>query len=208
MSASLCFGEFRLDGASGTLSRDGRHQHLTPKAFDLLRFLIERPGELVTKEALFAAIWPGITVTDDALTRCIGELRRALGDDPRRPTFLETVHRRGFRFLARVTADGARRVRPRAFVGREPVLERGRAMLGASLAGRAQLLFLCGEPGVGKTRVAEELAEIARAAGALPVWGRAHEGEGRPPYWIWTQVLRRVGELTGSGDVSSVLHDA
>ncbi len=204
-SPALSFGGYRLDTVSGRLWRDGEAQHLTPKAFDLLRFLVERPGELVSKQELFRAVWPEITVSDDALTRCIGELRRALGDDPRRPTFLETVHRRGFRFLAPVVADAVKRAPARAFVGREPVLERGRALLAEALAGRAQVLFLCGEPGVGKTRLAEELCESARAAGALPLWGRAHEGEGRPPYWIWTQVLRRFGELHGNEDLSSLL---
>jgi DNA-binding winged helix-turn-helix (wHTH) protein/tetratricopeptide (TPR) repeat protein len=205
---ALCFGEYRLDTGSGSLWRDGRALHLTPKAFDLLRFLAARPGELVAKKTLFDAIWPGTAVTDDALTRCVGEVRRALGDDPHQPTFIETVHRRGFRFLAPVTPRAAGRGRARAFVGREPALERGRAMLAEALAGRAQLLFVYGEPGVGKTRLAEEIAELARREGAAPVWGRAHEGEGRPPYWIWTQVLRGAGERTGAGDLSRVFREA
>lgn len=201
----LRFGSYRLDSGSGRLWRNEEPLHLTPKAFALLRFLAERPGELVSKEALFEAVWPNTVVGDDALSRCIHEVRSALGDDPRRPTFLETVHRRGFRFLA-PAAEGAPKPPPaRAFVGRESALERGRAVLAEAMAGRAQILFVCGEPGVGKTRLAEELSEIARAGGALPLWGRAHEGEGRPPYWIWTQVLRRHAELQGGGDLSGLL---
>ena len=75
---------------------------LRPKAWALLRHLAERPGTLVTKEELHAAVWGDVVVSDDTLTQTLGELRRALGDDPRAPHVIETVHRRGFRFIARV----------------------------------------------------------------------------------------------------------
>ena len=75
---------------------------LRPKAWALLRYLAERPGALVTKEELHAAVWGEIVVSDDTLTQTLGELRRALRDDPRAPHVIETVHRRGVRFIARV----------------------------------------------------------------------------------------------------------
>jgi len=64
---------------------------------------VEHAGQLVTKDALFAAVWPETIVSETALTNCIGELRRALQDEPRQPRFIETVHRRGYRFLLTVT---------------------------------------------------------------------------------------------------------
>ena len=68
---------------------------LRPRAWALLRHPAERPGALVTKEELHAAIWGDAVVSDDTLTRTVGELRRALRDDARTPHILETVHRRG-----------------------------------------------------------------------------------------------------------------
>ena len=72
---------------------------LTPKSLALLCFLAERAGQVVTKDELFAAVWPGTAVGDDALVTCIQELRKALRDDARRPRYIETLHRRGYRFL-------------------------------------------------------------------------------------------------------------
>ncbi len=76
------------------------------------------------------------------------------------------------------------------FVGRERELEEMRGALEDSLGGRGRLLLLVGEPGIGKTRTAEELATYARVRGAKVHWGRCHEGEGAPAYWPWTQALR------------------
>ncbi|MEX2208900.1 MAG: AAA family ATPase [Myxococcota bacterium] len=196
-----------MDVGACRLWRDDDALHLTPKAFELLRFLAERPGELVSKDALFGAVWPGTIVSDDALTRCLGEVRRALGDDARQPAFVETVHRRGFRFLAAVTVEATGRSAARPFVGRASALERGRAVLAEAVAGRAQRLFVCGEPGVGKTRLAEELADLARTSGALPLWGRAHEGEGRPPFWIWKPVLEGCAAAGGVSEPGAALLD-
>jgi DNA-binding winged helix-turn-helix (wHTH) protein/tetratricopeptide (TPR) repeat protein len=204
----LRFARYRLDVGACRLWRDDEALHLTPKSFELLRFLAERPGELVSKDALFRAVWPGTIVSDDALTRCMREVRRVLGDDARRPTFVETVHRRGFRFLTPVTVEAIVRAGARPFVGRDSALGRGRAVLAEALAGRAQRLFVCGEPGVGKTRLAEELADIARASGALPLWGRAHEGEGRPPFWIWKPVLEGCAAVGGVSEPAESLLDA
>jgi DNA-binding winged helix-turn-helix (wHTH) protein/tetratricopeptide (TPR) repeat protein len=203
----LRFARYRLDTRACRLWRDEEPLHLTPKSFELLRFLAERPGELVSKDELFRAVWPGTIVSDDALTRCMGEVRRALGDDPRQPSFVATIHRRGFRFLAPVTSEAVVLPGARPFVGRESALGRGRAVLAEALAGRAQRLFVCGEPGVGKTRLAEELSEIARAMGAFSLWGRAHEGEGRPPFWIWKPILEGCAAAGGASEPAGSLLD-
>jgi DNA-binding winged helix-turn-helix (wHTH) protein len=77
---------------------------LRPKTFALWRCLVEHPGQLLTKAVLFDILWLGITVSDVVLTVCIRELRQALGDDVKTPRFIETVHRRGYRLIGRVTA--------------------------------------------------------------------------------------------------------
>ena len=99
----LVFGRFRLDPASGRLFRDGQHVPLPPKAFSVLQFLASRAGRLVSKQDLLDAGWPGVFVTDAVLKVTVREIRRALGDSPAAPTYIETAHRRGYRFIAPVT---------------------------------------------------------------------------------------------------------
>jgi len=98
----LSFGPYRFDLGTEQVWRGKQAVKLTPKALVLLRTLATRAGELVTKEELLQAGWPQTAVSDDALTACIQELRRALGDDARQPRYIETVHRRGFRFIGKV----------------------------------------------------------------------------------------------------------
>lgn len=96
------FGPFTLDAASYRLSRGAAVVPLSPKIIDLLRHLVARPSALVAKDELFAALWPDVAVTDNALTQAVSELRQALGDDAASPTYIQTVARRGYRFLAAV----------------------------------------------------------------------------------------------------------
>ena len=94
----ISFGRYRLDPRGG-LTSGAREIRLTPKALALLSYLTERPGEVVTKDELFAAVWPETTVGDAALVTCVQELRSALKDDARQPRYIETLHRRGYRFI-------------------------------------------------------------------------------------------------------------
>lgn len=90
------FDRYVLDLDRGCLLLDGNDIALRPKTFAVLRYLVEQSGRLVSKDALFGAIWPGIAVTDDTLVQSIAELRRALGEDGAR--LIKTVSRRGYRF--------------------------------------------------------------------------------------------------------------
>ena len=99
----LSFGLFRLDVRNARLWCGPEVIRLTNKALAVLCYLAERSGQLVTKDELFAAVWPGVVVSDAALVACIGELRRALGDTRRTPQFIETVHGRGYRFIAPIS---------------------------------------------------------------------------------------------------------
>lgn len=96
--ARLPFGRYVLDLRRGSLLLDGREVALRPKTFAVLRFLVEHPDRLVSKEELLAAVWPNLVVTDDTLVQSIGELRRALGEPGAR--MITTVPRRGYRFEA------------------------------------------------------------------------------------------------------------
>lgn len=102
---SLRFGAFRMDTASRCLWHGQQALVLTPKAFAVLRYLVESPGQLVITEDLFQAVWPDTCVSDAALTVCTRELRKVLADNSRAPRYIETVHRRGYRFIEKVVSS-------------------------------------------------------------------------------------------------------
>src|SRR5262245_9413947 len=102
LEVAVSFGEYRFDLQTGRLWSDGQEIRLTPKASGVLKTLVERAGHPVTKEDLFASVWKDTVVSDDALTSCVQELRRALDDDAKQPRFIETRHRRGYQFVAKL----------------------------------------------------------------------------------------------------------
>ena len=101
----LSFDRYVLDLSRGCLLLNGNEVALRPKTFAVLRFLAENAGRLVTKDEIFAAVWPNLVVTDDTLVQSIGELRRELGGDG--PRLIKTIPRRGYRFDASVTGLAA-----------------------------------------------------------------------------------------------------
>lgn len=94
----VAFGPFRFDHAERVLKRDGEEIRLPPRVVGVLQFLLERQGKVVSKQALIDGVWNGTSVTETSLTEAISILRQALGDDAQDPRYLETVHRRGYRF--------------------------------------------------------------------------------------------------------------
>src|SRR6185295_9691221 len=104
MVASYRFGPFTVDASSYRLLRGTDVIPLSPKIIDLLLYLVARQSTLVGKDELFSALWPDVAVTDNALTQAVSELRQALGDDPSKPVYIQTVARRGYRFIAPVEA--------------------------------------------------------------------------------------------------------
>ena len=105
MSRHVSFGPYRFEPQSARLWSDRQEIKLTPKAAAVLGFLIERAGQPVTKQELFASVWRDAVVSDDALVTCIQELRKALADDARQPRYIETRHRSGYQFVASVSKD-------------------------------------------------------------------------------------------------------
>jgi class 3 adenylate cyclase/DNA-binding winged helix-turn-helix (wHTH) protein/tetratricopeptide (TPR) repeat protein len=98
------FADFHLDPDNACLWRGTQPIALTPKAFDVLHYLVTHPDRLVTKDALLDAVWPELAISDAVVRIAIGELRRVLGDTAQSPRFIATVHRRGYRFVSPVTA--------------------------------------------------------------------------------------------------------
>ena len=98
----LRFGAFSLDSGARKLSRDGAPVQLPSRAFDALDYLLDNRHRVVEKDELIAAAWRDVAVTDDSLTHAISVIRRALGDDAAHASFIETIPRRGYRFVAAV----------------------------------------------------------------------------------------------------------
>ncbi|MGE0681473.1 MAG: AAA family ATPase [Candidatus Binatia bacterium] len=189
----LFFRPFRLDVANERLWRRSREVSLRPKTFAVLRYLLEHADRLVTKEELLDTVWPDTSVSDVVPLVCIRELRKALGDEVEAPRFIETVPRRGYRFIAPVTttsqltdkekieqgkkwrtnsdkhAPEVDSWRPTAhLVGREMELAQLDAWLAKAALGERQIIFITGESGIGKTALIE--AFLQRALAVQPLW--------------------------------------
>src|SRR5437870_8659715 len=101
------FGEFTVDGDQKVLLRNDSPLPLAPKVFDTLLILLDSRGRIVEKEELMKRLWPDSFVEESNLTFNIQQLRKALGDNARQPRFIETVARRGYRFIAEVNGNSA-----------------------------------------------------------------------------------------------------
>jgi DNA-binding winged helix-turn-helix (wHTH) protein len=107
------FDDVRVEPRAFKVWKGGSEVPLEPKAFSVLLFLIENRGRLVEKTELLDGVWKGTFVTENAMTREIARLRKALGDDPKEARYIQTVHTRGYRFIAEVTevfAEGEKAV--------------------------------------------------------------------------------------------------
>lgn len=197
------FGDCELDAATYQLRRGGRPVKLEPRVFDVLLHLLAHRERVVSKNELLDAVWNAEAVSESVLPRCVAAARRAVGDDRTRQAVIHTVHGRGYRFVAAVAERSASETAlpPEAspalaldhhdvFVGRAAAMTQLDQALGAALAGRGRVVLLAGEPGIGKTRTAEEFGRAARGRKAAWQVGRCVEGEGAPPFWPWVQVLR------------------
>src|SRR5689334_23590335 len=136
----LRFGDFTFDPVTGELARGEVTERLGPQASRVLQLLVERSGDVITREEFRREIWPGTTVEfDQGLNTCIRQLRIALEDDAASPRYIETLPRRGYRFLEPVSAASAE---ARAAVAPAPVIPQrripwrlGLAVIGVLAAG-------------------------------------------------------------------------
>ena len=162
------FLPFRLDTANQCLWRSGdtgREERilLTPKAFAVLAYLVEHAGRLVTSDELLEAVWSGRVIEPQAVRKHILEVRAALGDRPKNSLFIETLPKRGYRFIAGVSETaassspvGSGGPAHSTLVGRGGALEVLHEAWRRALNGERQIVLITGEPGIGKTALAEE----------------------------------------------------
>jgi DNA-binding winged helix-turn-helix (wHTH) protein/predicted ATPase len=211
----IVFDPFRLDLANERLWRGSQAIKLRPKAFAVLDYVLTHPGQLVTKEELLDAVWPGTFVGEAVLKVAIRQIREALGDDPASPRFIETAHRRGYRFIgqieasrettpqdvgisstARILSDPARHRADSAqtVVGRDAPLSRMRTLLDKMLRGERQIVFVTGEAGIGKTALVDTFARsIASDRNMRVVRGQCLEQYGTGEAYL--PVLEAIGRL-------------
>lgn len=149
-----------FDPVNQMLLIEGERVQVSPKAFSVLDYLYQHRQQLVSKDDLLTAVWPKVFVTDAVLKVAVGELRKALNDHPKQPTYIETVHRRGYRFIGEMsqpatTVPVSQAVPENAgfLVGRDDLLQQLTQAWGTAKGGQKQLLFLQGEAGLGKTAV-------------------------------------------------------
>jgi len=190
------FPPFRLDLVNQCLWRhsDGADEQrivLTPKAFAMLRYLVEHAGRLVTQDEMLEALWPETFVQPEVLKSHISEIRGALGDDPKNARFIETLPRRGYRFIAPVKDESGKtdleaESPANKLVGRSTELDQLRGSLRRAARGERQLVFVTGEPGIGKTALVDEFERqaAADASGLRIARGQCVEGfGGQEPYY-------------------------
>jgi Tol biopolymer transport system component/DNA-binding winged helix-turn-helix (wHTH) protein len=115
MTPMLVFGEYRFDPANGILSRGGEELPLPPRAVAVLSRLLRDPGTVVSKQELLDSVWDGAYVTETSLSEAVGLLRQALRDPAHEPSYIQTVHRRGYRFIAEVREENGRAPRETTF---------------------------------------------------------------------------------------------
>jgi DNA-binding winged helix-turn-helix (wHTH) protein len=187
-------GDLELDEERFELRSRGVKVPVEPKVLRILLLLVKNRQRVVSKQELLEAEWAGVRVSEASLWRAIMLARRALADDLQQ--ILVTVRGRGFRIAAPVeeragatpgTVEAA--IDP-TFVGRAACLTALEGRLDEALAFRGNVVWLTGEAGIGKTRVADELARRARARGANVVFGRVHDVTPAPPFMLWAQVAR------------------
>ncbi len=226
------FGSFTLDAANELLWKGSERIVLRPKTFALLRHLTERPGQLATKQELLSALWKNLNIGDEALKHCVNEIRTALNDSPQSPRYIETVFRRGYRFigiegLGRGGDNGhpAAIGDPSAFrsggshglVGRESELAQLNHALANALGGMRQIVFIAGEQGIGKTSLVdaflnaaypEQLAMKSSESSARHwiIRGQCIKSHGAgEAYMPILEALTSLGSLPGNETIRTVL---
>jgi DNA-binding winged helix-turn-helix (wHTH) protein/tetratricopeptide (TPR) repeat protein len=229
------FDRYRLDPQERQLMCGSDVVPLPPKLFDLLATLVEKPERLLRKEDLLDAVWRGIAVEEGSLTRSISSLRRVLGTTNDGRDFIQTVSKRGYRFVVAVRqttseeggdaglTSGPPLPAPVAacdaveFVGRETDLRQVTQVWERATAGRHQLVLVAGEAGIGKTRLAVEFARRRAAEGTVVLFGSSDE-ESLVPYQPFVESLAwylrhcpdaelraHLGAIGGGAELGAVL---
>jgi DNA-binding winged helix-turn-helix (wHTH) protein len=224
-------GAPRVDEANECIWWGDRRVDLAPKAFLVLVRLLQQRDRIVTKAQLLDAGWPNTHVSDGVLTLAINQLREALGDDARQPRFIETVHRRGYRWIGEpdhnrpgsdlqgsASAPGVPSIDHRetehrgsaagpSCVGRDAALGQLQHALANAAKGTRQLVFVTGEPGIGKTTLIEEFSRRACATSVAFARGQCVDGYGASEAFLpLSEALEGLSRESEGDGVVRLLH--
>jgi DNA-binding winged helix-turn-helix (wHTH) protein/tetratricopeptide (TPR) repeat protein len=204
------FPPFRLDASNHCLWRGEELVSLAPKAFDVLRYLVENAGRLVTQEEILEALWPETYVNPEVVKKYVLGIRKVLGDQIDKPAFIATFPRRGYRFIAPISDESTPHVRDSSMsraetiVGREGALEQLKQALGEALHGQKQIAFITGEAGIGKTTLVDVFHQGAAFGGNVRIArGQCVEGfGGKEAYY---PILEALGHLLREAGADSIM---
>jgi predicted ATPase len=207
------FQSFALDTSNQCLLHNGEQIDLAPKLFAVLRYLVENPGRLVTHDELLEALWPETYVQPQVLRTYVLELRKVLGDDAAQPRFIQTLTKRGYRFVAPVT-EHSEAPRPRIeivpqdlraepIIGRDDELDFLKSQVDLLANGQRRVVFVNGEAGIGKTalvdsfcrRIDDSLGVTVSRGQCVQTLGAAEE------YYPVTEALGQI--ISGQGGESA-----
>ncbi|MGB6691904.1 MAG: AAA family ATPase, partial [Terracidiphilus sp.] len=201
------FESFGLDTSNECLWRNNVQIALPPKPFAVLRYLVENPGRLVTHDELLDALWPETYVQPQVLRTYMLELRKVLEDDAKQPRFIQTLPKRGYRFVASVT-DRESRVTPQdtapiakdvGIVDRTVELSRLQSYAQRVAGGQRQVVFVSGETGIGKTALVDAFCrEASSLLSANVARGQCVQGFSRNEAYY--PVMEALGHLCASPD--------
>lgn len=204
-SSTVRLGSREIEGPAGTV-------RVKPKSMEVLLALARRPRTVHSRKELLADVWKGAWVGEEVLTQAISQLRRAFDDDPRSPRIIETVPRRGYRLLVvpQVGGSGGGKAFGRlpSFVGRRSEHRELLEALNRAEKGRGGVIFLAGEPGIGKTRLAEEVLSHARDRNFLALVGRCSEEIDALPMLAFVETVERASRIVPQDAFRAALGDS
>ena len=218
----LQLGMVTIHPKRNTIEKAGSSVNMKPKSMSVLLCLLKRPRSVMSRTEIFQDVWGDVDLSDEVLTQAIAELRRALDDDPRRPEFIQTIPRQGYRLLqaarnvdntdvenmpSNVTALTALPPHRSQLVGRHQEISRLLEHLDLADNGHGSLVFISGEAGIGKTRLAEEFLTLARQRECLVISGRCSENGSVLPFLPFMEIVERLSRKIPKMTLRELLGD-
>jgi DNA-binding winged helix-turn-helix (wHTH) protein/tetratricopeptide (TPR) repeat protein len=205
------FRAFRLDTVNHCLWRGEQRVSLPPKAFDVLRYLVEHADRLVTQDEILEKLWRDTYVNPEVVKKHVLEIRKVLGDQSSRPTFVATFPRRGYQFIAPIVEEDiaspavGRSTPAKRIVGRESTLSTLTDSFNKARQGQRQVVFITGEAGIGKTTVVDVFLQSAVRANARVARGQCIEGfGGKEAYY---PILDALGHLCREANDNRIVQE-